>query len=196
MRTKTHRLRHTGTVPLTTERLLLRRIALSDCEAVHTALATDQSVIEGIDWDPHPTPESTRRGIEQMIERYDDEEHPDYNWLIVEKETGDLVGLLFLDEYTDARRTGEVDYCIARAHRGKGYAPEALRHAIDHLFDEVGFYRIEAVYNLSNDASGRVMEKVGMQFEGVLRGRALRLGADGYPEGLNLRAILATDRRG
>lgn len=195
MRAESKKLTHTGTVTLTSDRLILRKIESSDCEAIHNALAADPAIIDGIGWDENPTMESTKRNLEKIIEKYDRTESPAYYWLIVEAKSGDVAGMIFLDSYAQPRRTAEVDYCIVHPHRGKGYAPEALRLVIDHLFDAVGFHRVEAVYNLYNNASGRVLEKAGMRFEGILRGRALRIGEDGYPEDLKLCAILATDRR-
>jgi RimJ/RimL family protein N-acetyltransferase len=193
MRTPPKPLNHTGTVPLQTARLTLRRLTLSDAVAVHASLATDPAVIDGVGWEPSPTPESTRAHIAAQVEAYARTSLPAYNWLVEETATGSLVGMVFVDDYREDRRVAEVDYCVARGHRGRGFAPEALRAVIRHLFERVGFHRVEAVYNMDNKASARVLMKAGMRFEGVLRGRALRIGADGFPEDLNLCAILATD---
>lgn len=46
---------------------------------------------------------------------------------------------------------------------------EALKEVIRYLFEEIQVNRIEAGYDVKNPASGRVLEKVGMQKEGVLR---------------------------
>lgn len=193
MRAQPLPLRHTGTKPLTTARLTLRKATLADAEAIHTSLATDPAVVDGVGWDGSPTPASTRANIAALVAAYACVDSPRYHWLIEETATGSLVGMIFVDDYKDARRVAEVDYCVSAAHRGKGYAPEALRAVIRFLFDVVGFHRVEAVYNMDNVASGRVLAKVGMRFEGVMRGRAMRIGADGFPEDLNLCAIVATD---
>ena len=63
----------------------------------------------------------------------------------------------------------EVTYAVGSAWWGKGYAPEALKAVMDFLFDRVGVNRIEAGHDVRNPNSGRVMEKVGMLKEGVLR---------------------------
>lgn len=193
MRELPKQLHHTGTVPLETERLILRRIDTPDAEGIYTSLATDPDVIDGVGWNPSPSMESTIAYIASLQAQYADQDKPTYNWLLIEKATDSIAGMLFVDAYSDERRVAEVDYCIAKTHRGHGYAPEALRAVIRHLFDTVGFYRVEAVYNMDNQASGRVLTKAGMRYEGVLRGRALRIGADGYPEDLHICAILATD---
>lgn len=46
---------------------------------------------------------------------------------------------------------------------------EALKAVINYLFEEVGMNRIEARHNTLNPASGRVMQKSGMKFEGIMR---------------------------
>ena len=193
MRLHPKKLNHTGTVPLETDRLTLRQVIPSDAASIFISLASDPDVIDGVGWDTSPTLASTAANISALVNAYANQEKPQYNWLIEERATKDIVGMIFVDDYKDERRVAEVDYCIAKNQRGKGFAPEALRAVIRHLFDAVGFFRIEAVYNMDNSASGRVLEKAGMRFEGVLRGRALRIGADGFPEDLNMCAILATD---
>jgi [ribosomal protein S5]-alanine N-acetyltransferase len=51
----------------------------------------------------------------------------------------------------------------------QGYCTEACRVLLDYLFGEFGLHRVEAFHHLNNHASGRVMEKLGMQRESVLR---------------------------
>lgn len=194
MRSLPQRLHHAGTAPLFTARLTLRKVALTDADVIHTSLATDPAVIDGVGWDSSPTPDKTRAHVAALVAAYAREDRPLYHWLIEETATGSVAGMIFVDDYKDERRVAEVDYCVSSAHRGKGYAPEALRAVIRYLFDVVGFHRVEAVYNMDNVASGRVLSKAGLRFEGVLRGRAMRIGADGFPEDLNLCAILATDK--
>jgi len=193
MRLLSQRLNHTGTVTLETERLTLRKIVLGDVASVFISLASDPDVMDGVGWDTSPTLASTEANIKALVQAYANLEKPQYYWLMEEKLTKNIVGMIFVDDYKDERRVAEVDYCIAKEQRGKGFAPEALRAVIRYLFDVVKFFRIEAVYNMDNGASGRVLEKVGMRFEGILRGRALRIGVDGFPEDLHMCAILATD---
>ena len=73
-------------------------------------------------------------------------------------------------------RSGEVGYSFARDCWGQGYATEALRAVLQFGFDTLRLHRIEAQHEVDNPASGRVMEKCGMQCEGVLRGRVFNKG--------------------
>lgn len=47
--------------------------------------------------------------------------------------------------------------------------PEALRCVIEYLIKEIGINRVCACHDLNNSKSGKVMDKAGMKFEGVLR---------------------------
>jgi ribosomal-protein-alanine N-acetyltransferase len=58
---------------------------------------------------------------------------------------------------------------LARSYWGQGYMAEAVRAIIVFGFRELGLNRIQGMCDLPNIGSARVMEKVGMRFEGVLR---------------------------
>ena len=69
-----------------------------------------------------------------------------------------------------AHRTGELGYSVAREAWGQGIATEALRAVLDAAFVTLPWLdRVRAMADLRNLASQRVMEKNGMQREGVLR---------------------------
>jgi ribosomal-protein-alanine N-acetyltransferase len=55
-----------------------------------------------------------------------------------------------------------------------GIMTEALLAVMDFLFSEVGMHRIAAFHDEQNDASGRVMQKAGMVYEGKLREDRMR----------------------
>jgi RimJ/RimL family protein N-acetyltransferase len=58
----------------------------------------------------------------------------------------------------------------------QGYATEAAQHAVDWGFQQLGLNRIYAQHFGSNPASGRVMQKMGMKYEGTLRQHYIRFG--------------------
>lgn len=70
-------------------------------------------------------------------------------------------------------RSGELAYWITPDEWGNGYATAAGRLLLEHAFDELGLHRTEASAFASNDASRRVLEKLGFTEEGVARGKAL-----------------------
>lgn len=71
---------------------------------------------------------------------------------------------------------GELGYWIGKPWWGLGFAPEAARAVLGFGFGTLGLRRIFCNHLGGNDASGRVMEKIGMRREGVLRAHQLHRG--------------------
>ncbi|MBQ7283706.1 MAG: GNAT family N-acetyltransferase, partial [Oscillospiraceae bacterium] len=63
----------------------------------------------------------------------------------------------------------EIGYCIGRKWWGKGLVAEAFSDLIRFFFEEVGAEKVCARHDVDNPASGRVMQKCGLKFEGVIR---------------------------
>lgn len=62
-----------------------------------------------------------------------------------------------------------VGYWIDKRHAGQGYAPEALVAVMRFAFEELGLYRVQVAIVKRNNASLRVVEKLGIPYEGLLR---------------------------
>jgi ribosomal-protein-alanine N-acetyltransferase len=114
-------------------------------------------------WQPHRTIANTQEFVRESIAAWDNETL--FIWAILLKD-GTFVGCISL-RFEDFKV--EAGYAIARAHWGKGITPEALRELIDWALDLSWVYRVWAVCDIENPASARVMEKVGMTREGILR---------------------------
>jgi RimJ/RimL family protein N-acetyltransferase len=89
-------------------------------------------------------------------------------------------------------RRAELGYWIALDRWNQGYATESNQCLVDFGFEVLGLHRIEARHFLRNPASGRVMEKLGMQHEGVEREWAVK--GDHY-ESMALYSILEDEWR-
>ena len=87
-------------------------------------------------------------------------------------------------------RSAEVGYSLARDCWNQGYATEALAAVLRFGFDTLRLNRIEAQHETSNPASGRVMQKCGMTYEGTLRSRVFN---KGHFSDVRLYAILRSD---
>jgi RimJ/RimL family protein N-acetyltransferase len=74
------------------------------------------------------------------------------------------------------RLTGELGYYIAEPFWGKGITTEAVRQICDYVFENTDIVRIFAEPYVTNEASWRVLEKAGFQFEGTLRKNAIKNG--------------------
>jgi RimJ/RimL family protein N-acetyltransferase len=151
---------------LVTDRLVLRELVEDDWQAVH-AFLSDPEVSRYCPFQP-PTEEETRQEIRKLI----DGRHaapPQYDFALVLRSTGALIGLCRLTIRPDELRQGEILYLLNRHYWGQGYATEAVRAVLGYGFEELGLHRVYATCRPANVASSRVMEKVGMQREGHLR---------------------------
>ena len=85
---------------------------------------------------------------------------------------GEVVGRAILD-VDRANVTAALGYGVARAHWGRGIASEAARAIVDYGFEAFSLAKVWARADPRNGASVRVLEKIGMQREGLLRGHLL-----------------------
>ncbi len=171
-------LTHKGTQTINTERLTLRRFAFGDAEAMFKNWANDPEVTRFLTWDSHGDIGVSKRVVEQWVSEYENKNI--YNWAIELKELGEPVGGISVVNLDDANESCEIGYCISQAYWRKGIAPEALKAVIDFLFSEVGMNRIAARHDTKNPASGRVMQKCSMLYEGTHRQEKLRDGKTFY----------------
>ncbi len=86
----------------------------------------------------------------------------------------------------------DLGFQVARSHWGRGVATEAARAALAAAFGPLELHRVEANCAVENHASARVLEKLGMRVEGVLRERMRVAGR--YLD-MKLYAILAPEFR-
>ena len=147
-----------------TEMLLLRRFCLSDAGMVASICNTDE-VYKGTLALPHPyTEESAAFWINHQDENF--EKNYYYDYAITDKETGELYGCMGMGIDSNSNM-GELGYWVSPAHWNKGIATEAARAMIQFAFDIKKFHKVNARFFTYNPASGRVMEKAGMEREGL-----------------------------
>ena len=161
-------LTHKGTKVIETDRLILRPFTMADAEPMFRNWASDDEVTKHLTWPTHESVEISNMVLSDWTSHYGE---PDfYNWAIVLKENGpEPIGNISVVHVKNSTLCATMGYCMSRAHWRKGIMAEALTALIAFLFDEVGFNRIEADHDIENPASGRVMQKSGMTFEGTSR---------------------------
>ena len=154
-------------VELRTERLLLRPFRLDDVDEVFE-YAKDPEWAQYLGG--HIPQPYTRRDAEQFVAHAvlaSWDAHP----VFAVELNGRVSGGVALDmQQTDA--IAELGYALAKPHWGKGLMPEAVRAAVNWGFESLGFAKVYALIDLRHTRSQRVMEKLGMTREGVLRSHA------------------------
>lgn len=140
---------------------------MDDAEAMFRNWAGDGEVTRYLTWLPHKDAGVTKKLLVGWVEQYARKDC--YRWCIVWKETGDPVGCIDVVRVAEELETGEIGYCMAKEYWGRGIMAEALSAVTEYLFVNVGFHRLQACHQTKNPASGKVMQKCGMRFEGILR---------------------------
>jgi len=129
--------------------------------------ASEDEVTKFLTWQTHADTGVTRAVLSSWIENYN---KPDfYNWAIELKETSQVIGNISVVDIRENTICALLGYCMGTKWWGLGIMPESGKAVIKYLFEEVNFNRIAATHDKNNPKSGRVMQKIGMTYEGTLR---------------------------
>lgn len=146
---------------LTTERLIVRELELSDLDALFEMYSYEgmTEYMEGL----YPYEEEyayQKAYIESMYRFFG------YGmWLVFEKETGKLVGRAGIENREELQGEPELGYAIAKPYWGRGYATEVCQAIINYAKEELGFPSICSLIEPENAVSVHLAEKLGFQFE-------------------------------
>jgi len=150
---------------ITTKRIVLRLFQKSDAVAV-TKLCNNYNIYKNTLSLPYPySLEDALSWIERHLDNFN--ANKSYEFAITDKESGELYGAIALSN-NQKFNNGEIAYWIGEEFWGKGYATEAAQAILQFAFDEKHYHKVFARYFNSNQASGRVMQKLGMKKEGIL----------------------------
>lgn len=96
-----------------------------------------------------------------------------FQWGVVLHETNEVIGTCTLAQLDSRNRRADLGYALARDHWGRGLMLEALCALFDFGFGELNLHRLEADVDPRNEASLRLLERLGFTREGFLRERWL-----------------------
>jgi [ribosomal protein S5]-alanine N-acetyltransferase len=151
---------------LATPRLLLRPFTLADGPEVHR-LAGERAIAATTHNIPHPY-------VEGMAEHWIGTHQEQYarsesvHFALVRRADHVLLGAIGL-RIEPQHRHAELGYWLGTPYWNAGYCTEAARAVVAYGFENLGLHRIHASHMTRNPASGRVLQKIGMRFEGCLR---------------------------
>ena len=148
-----------------TNRLLLREPMMEDASPIFQLYAQDKDVTRYLTFEPHQSIEETKTFLKRCLKNWKNE--TSFPWTIIRKKDKQLIGMV---EIVSIDQTGiQLGYVLAKSYWGNGYMTEVLQIIIDWAFRQKDTYRVWAICDIGNIASTRVMEKAGMQKEGILR---------------------------
>jgi len=171
---------------LDTPRLHLRPARLADAQAIFDSYATDPEVVRYLCFRPHRSLEDTRVFLE-AVERAWETGEGERTWVLEHREAGRIVGAFGI-RGTPPRV--EVGYVLERAHWGEGLMTEVLVAMRDAAFADPDIHRLQALCDVENVASARVMEKAGMVLEGMLRAYEIHPNRSALPRDCWMYAVI------
>ena len=148
-------------------RLYLRECREEDWLRIHS-YASDPQVSRYQYWNPQ-TEVQSQAYVTQIMEDAEAQPRDRYALAIVENDTHQCIGVGELSIRDRRNRVGELAYGLHPDYWGKGYATEAAEQLLSFGFLERKLHRIYATSDPRNKGSERVMQKLGMRKEGLLR---------------------------
>ena len=162
---------HKGTVTLETERLVLRRYVRSDLEPMFHNCWNNFNVWKWTAYEPMDSIEDvlTLNNIftDHWFGKYRQSDY--YNWAIQLKSSGEAIGRLWGMHPDDRACQVELAYELGQNWWNQGLMTEAVKKVIGFFFSSVGYNRVYSCHAHENPASGKVMQKCGMSYEGTMR---------------------------
>ena len=147
-----------------TDRLRLRPPLLDDATVILHLYTQDADVAKHMTWKPHKALSETNEFLSRCISAWGNRSA--FTWVVVRKQDDQLMGMV---EMRIDGFKADLGYVLAKAYWGNGYMAEAVEAVVGWAIKQDEIYRVWAVCDTENRKSARVMEKVGMQREGVLR---------------------------
>lgn len=157
---------------------------MDDAPTIYARYASDPEVTRYLPWRPHKDVEDTRTFLSGLLSAV--EGGWTHAWIVEGREDQRLMGLMSMgiqssregdllstDEESRYYKVGFA-YHLARCEWGLGYATEAARALVDWALGQPRVFRIWTLCDVENTASARVLEKLGLAREGVLKRWSIR----------------------
>lgn len=149
--------------------IVLREIVESDIDRI-TELCQDPDIQNFIYNMPRPyTKEDAAFYVNQLVE-------PGYTFAIARESNDELIGTIAINRSKLKSYEVSIGYWMGVEYRNHGYTTQAAKLVMEKILKEMNVRRIFAIHNVGNLASGAVMKKAGLEYEGRLRNYILDQG--------------------
>jgi ribosomal-protein-alanine N-acetyltransferase len=157
-------------IKLETKRLLMRPFTTDDKELIFNIMK-DKEMFEYTPDEPWNSIENAEEFINLVLWLYDSEYETFKHFFAVnEKESGKMIGVCGVGGIDYDRSENEVFYHIGKDYWGKGYATEAAEAMLQYAFEQLDLSKIIGAVHPDNNASNRIMEKIGLKRTGTISG--------------------------
>lgn len=156
-----------GTPIIETDRLILRKLEQTDAKYVFENWLSDNRVMDNLIKGAHKSISETITRVAEIVNQYGSKEF--CYWGIQHKSSGELIGAIDLFNFDQMTENCEIGYVLGFNWWNQGYGTEALKAILDFGFRHLNIHKISAAHNTDNPASGKIMQKAGMEQEGIIR---------------------------
>lgn len=154
-------------IRIETDRLTLRDVVAEDVDGFHDYMA-DPAYVRHLPLDPMDRAE-VQALVDRVLLRQAMPPRDRFFLAAIERSSGRLIGEGIFKILDAANGQGEIGWAVAGPDQGRGIATEIGRALIRFGFVDLRLHRLIARCEIGNDASERVMARLGMTREGVLR---------------------------
>ncbi|MFA6236408.1 MAG: GNAT family N-acetyltransferase [Bacteriovorax sp.] len=155
-----------------TQRLILRPLEDKDANAIF-AYASNSNVAKNVTWEPHQSLNDTMKFIIFAKSNYLKGTAEPLGIILKDDIEQKVIGCVGLMAASPKNRILELAYVLDEKHWGKGILVEASQCLLNYAFNHYALERVQARCKVENTQSARVMEKLGMKYEGTLRSSML-----------------------
>ncbi len=148
---------------ISTTRLVLRRIKKEDADFVFS-YSTDPEINRYVAWLPPKTLEDTIQYLSEAEKSWELGEW--FEYLIISKTENLPVGVVSL---IPNNCSATIGFAVAKKYWGNGFATEAASAIVDLAISNPEIYRVWTVCDSEHQSSAKVLEKIGLKFEGILK---------------------------
>ena len=174
-----------------TPRLILRKVTPEDLDNIFE-YCKNPNVARYVTWDAHQSLEDTKKFINYALDSYKVGAPEPMAIILKDDPKQRMIGSVGLIPASPKNRTFELGYVIAEEYWGKGIVAEAAKPLINFGFKHFAMQRLQCRCDILNPQSSRVMEKLGMQYEGTLKASMY---LKGKPRDMHMYSIVKSDFR-
>lgn len=172
-----------------TDRLIVRKFTQKDLNDIFD-YAKNPNVARYVTWEPHQSLEDSQKFIDYALKTYALGGIDPMAMVCKDDPDQRVIGSIGLIPVSPKNRTFELAYAISEDYWGKGFAVEASKVLINFAFKTYAIERLQCRCDILNPQSLRVMEKLGMKHEGILKASMY---LKGRPRDMHMLSIVKPD---
>lgn len=153
-----------------TERLIIRKLEYSDKTDIFS-YACNPEVAKHVLWEAHQSEFETLEFLNLVYEGYN--KNTSATWGIQIKDTNKIIGTVGFVSWDRGNNEAEIGYALSHEYWNKGIISEAVKEIINFGFTKMNLKKIIAECKPENIGSGKVLEKCGFKYDGIIKNKML-----------------------